>query len=642
MGSILSIGLSALGAAQAGLTTTGHNIANVNTPGYTRQEVVQSSQAPLFTGAGYVGQGVRTDTVRRVYSDFLAGQVRQTQARAADLATREGRLVQIDNLFGDGASSLVPALDDFFAGVDALAARPADIPARQTMLSSAQALVARFNQLGEQLAELRGGVNTQIEATVGKINAYSTQIAGLNRRISEAIAIAGHLAPANDLLDQRDALVLELNREVGAVTAEQSDGSINVFLSNGQALVVGDSAHTLQTYRPAGNPTDLAVGLHTLGGFVPFRTQDITGGALGGVLGFRDRELAQGENALGRIARVTAEAVNAQHRLGQDLNGTLGGDVFRVPAPQAMTLVGSATLTAAVTDPQALTTSDYQLAYDGTGYRLTRLGDGATQSFAALPRTVDGVEIDLASGTPAAGDVFVIQPTRTAAVDLRLAISDPAAIAAAAPVRTGAASANTGTGTISAGSVDASYPATPLSTPVTVSFGAAGGSFSTTVAVDVTVGATTTSYAAGVAIPYVSGAIVEFGGIRFSLDGAPAQGDQFVVRPNAGGIGDSRNALLLGELSTRNLVAGATTTLHGAYGQLIGAIGNATREATIEGSAQTRLLEQARNAQSSVSSVNLDEEAANLQRYQQAYQAAGKVMSVAASLFQTVLGIFGN
>jgi flagellar hook-associated protein 1 FlgK len=641
MGSILSIGLSGLAAAQAGLTTTGHNIANVNTPGYTRQEALQSTRPPLFSGAGYIGQGVQTDTVRRVYSDFLAGQVRQTQARAADLAAREGRLVQIDNLLGDGASSLAPALDDFFAGIDAVAARPADIPARQTLLSSAQALVARFNQLGEQFAEMRAGTNTQIEATVGRINAYSDQIAHLNRRITEAVAVAGQLSPANDLLDQRDALVLELNREVGAVTVEQSDGSINLFLSNGQALVVGDSAYRLQAYRSPANPADVTVGLHTPGGFVAFRTQDIAGGALGGILKTRDQELTQGENALGRIALVAAEAVNAQHRLGQDLTGALGGDFFRVSTPRAMTLAGSAALTAAVTDPQALTGSDYQLAYDGTNYRLTRLADGVTQSFAALPRTVDGVEIDLASGTPGAGDVFLIQPTRTAALDLRLAISNPAAIAAAAPIRTGAATANTGTGTISAGSVDASYPATPLLSPVTLSFGAAGGSFSTTVAVEVTVGTTTTSYAAGAAIPYASGAIVAYGGIRFTLDGAPAQGDQFVVRPNTGGIGDSRNALLLGELSTGNLVAG-TTTLHGAYGQLIGAIGNATREVTIEGSAQTRLLEQARNTQASVSGVNLDEEAANLQRYQQAYQAAGKVMTVAASLFQTVLGIFGN
>ena len=312
----------------------------MNTPGYTRQQVLQSTRTPQFTGAGYFGQGANADTVRRVYSDFLASQMRQTQASAADLSVREARLTQLDNLFGSDASSLAPALDDFFAGVNAVAARPADIPARQTMLSAAQALVARFNQLGEQLAEVRSGTNTQVEATVGTINSYSTQIAGLNRRIAEAIAVAGNLAPANDLLDQRDALVLELNREIGATAVEQSDGSLNVFLSNGQALVVGETAYALQAFRAPANPGDVAVGLNTAGGFVPFRTEDITGGALGGLMRFRDGELGAAENALGRIALVAADAVNEQHRLGQDLTGVLGGDFFSVPAPRAVTLVG--------------------------------------------------------------------------------------------------------------------------------------------------------------------------------------------------------------------------------------------------------------------------------------------------------------
>ena len=640
--SIFGIGLSGLTAAQAGLATTGHNIANVNTPGYTRQQVLQSTRTPQFTGAGYFGQGVNADTVRRVYSDFLASQVNQTQASAADLAVREAKLIQLDNLMGDDASSLAPALDDFFAGVNAVAARPADIPARQSMLSAAQALVARFNTLGEQLAEVRSGTNTQIEATVGTINSYSTQIAGLNRRIAEATAVAGNLAPANDLLDQRDALVLELNRQIGATAVAQGDGALNVFLSNGQALVVGETAYALQAFRAPTDPGNIAVGLQTPGGFVPFRTQDVTGGALGGLMRFRDGELALAENSLGRIAIVAADAFNDQHRLGVDLTGALGKDFFTVPPARAVTLIGSASLSATISNPGALAASDYQVAYDGSSYRVTRLADGVAQTFATLPQTVDGVAIAVASGTPAAGDLFLIQPTRSAALDLGLAVKDPAAIAAAAPIRTDAASANTGSGRISGATVDANYLATPLAGPVSFTFASPPTTFSTVGAVDVTVGTTTTNYPAGASIPYVQGATVAFGGLTFTLDGAPAGGDVFTVRPNSGGTGDARNALRLAGLSTANLVAGGTTTLHGAYGQAISAIGNATRETGIESAAQERLLQQAQDTQASVSGVNLDEEAANLQRYQQAYQAAGKVMAIAASLFQTVLGIFGN
>lgn len=640
--SIFGIGLSGLTAAQAGLATTGHNIANVNTPGYTRQQVLQSTRTPQFTGAGYFGQGVNADTVRRVYSDFLASQVRDTQASAADLAVREAKLIQLDNLMGDDASSLAPALDDFFAGVNAVAARPADIPARQSMLSAAQALVARFNTLGEQLAEVRSGTNTQIEATVGTINSYSTQIAGLNRRIAEATAVAGNLAPANDLLDQRDALVLELNRQIGATAVVQGDGALNVFLSNGQALVVGETAYALQAFRAPTDPGNIAVGLQTPGGFVPFRTQDVTGGALGGLMRFRDGELALAENSLGRIAVVAADAFNDQHRLGMDLAGSLGQDFFAVPPARAVTLIGSANLSATISDPGALATSDYQVAYDGSSFRVTRLADGVAQTFATLPQTVDGVAIAVASGAPAAGDLFLIQPTRSAALDLQLAIKDPAAIAAAAPVRADAASANTGSGRITGAAVDANYRATPLPGPVSFTFANPPTTFSTAAAVAVTVGSVTTNYPAGAAIPYVAGATVAFGGLSFTLDGVPAGGDVFTVRPNTGGTGDPRNALLLAGLSTANLVADGTTTLHGAYGQAIGAIGNATRETGIESAAQERLLQRAQDTQASVSGVNLDEEAANLQRYQQAYQAAGKVMAIAASLFQTVLGIFGN
>jgi flagellar hook-associated protein 1 FlgK len=395
-------------------------------------------------------------------------------------------------------------------------------------------------------------------------------------------------------------------------------------------------------FRAPTTPGDGAVGLNTAGGFVPFRTEDITGGALGGLMRFRDGELGAAENALGRIALVAADAVNEQHRLGQDLTGVLGGDFFSVPAPRAVTLVGSATITATIADPGALSTSDYRLAYDGANYRLTRLADGTSQSFATMPQTVDGLTIDIAGVPPAAGDLFLIQPTRSAARDLRLAVKDPAAIAAAAPIRTAAASANTGTGRISAGAINPSYLATPLAAPVSFTFASPPTTFSTSGAVDVTVGTTTTTYAAGAAIPYVAGATVAFGGLSFTLEGAPAGGDVFTVRANTGGAGDNRNALLLGALSTANLVAGGTATLHGAYGQAVSVIGNATREAGIESSAQSRLLQQALDTQASVSGVNLDEEAANLQRYQQAYQAAGKVMAIAASLFQTVLGIFGN
>jgi flagellar hook-associated protein 1 FlgK len=639
---LFGIGLSGLSAAQAGLATTGHNIANVNTPGYSRQQTIQSARAPQFTGSGYFGQGVNVDTVRRVYSDFLASQVRYTQATAADLATRKSELDQLDNMFASSSSSLGPALGDFFAGVNTVAANPADMPSRQTMLSSARTLVSRFNQMGEQLSEARTSVNAQIDTAVGSINAFARDIGSLNRRIAEASAVAGDVGPPNDLLDQRDALLVELNKLVGATAVPQSDGSLNVFLANGQSLVVGQDVNELMTGRSVGNPEELIVGLKTAGGLVPFRTQDVSGGALGALLGYRDGALTAAQNALGRIATATAQAFNDQHRLGQDLAGQPGGAFFSIPAPRTVTVVGTATISASLDDAGALTTSDYQLAYDGTNYRLTKLDDNTTRVFATLPQTVDGLTFAVASGAPAAGDLFLIEPTRAMASDLALTLTDPAKIAAAAPIRTGAATANSGTGTISAGSIDASYLPTPLVAAVDFTFATPPNTFTTTVAVNVTVGTTTTAYAAGAPIPYVDGARVAFNGLSFTLNGAPAAGDKFTVQPNIGGTGDSRNAVLLAGLSTQNLVGNGTNTLHGAYAQIVAGIGNATREAGIESDAQALLLTQVQSSQSNVSGVNLDEEAANLQRYQQAYQAAGKFVAIAGTLFQTLISIISG
>jgi len=643
--SIFGIGLSGLTAAQAGLLTTSHNISNVNTPNYSRQEVLQGSRFPQFTGAGFIGQGVDVDTVRRVYNDFLGAQVQQTQAGASQLDTYYAQLTQLDNLFGDPVSGLSPALNDFFAGVNAVASHPADVPARQTMLSSAQALVSRFQLLDGQLSEMGAGVNSQISSTVGSINADATGIAELNKRITLATAGAGSGQPPNDLLDQRDALLADLNHQIGATGVQQSDGSFNVYLSNGQALVVGEQSYRLAAVPDGNDPQNLQVGLQTASGVVAFRVSDLQGGALGGLLAYRDNVLGEAENQLGRIAATLAQGFNDQHQRGQDLNGQLGGNFFTMPVPQVQDSVlntGSAAIAVTITSADALTASDYRLQYDGANYTLTRLSDNTQQSFATLPQTVDGLQISLGSGAPAAGDSFLIQPTRFAARDLAVAINDVSKIAAGAPIRTSIATANTGSGQISPGSVDASYPSAALTSTVTLTYDGATSKlsgFPATQALTVTSGGTSTTYAAGVPVPYTAGATISFGGISIMISGMPANNDTFSITPNTGGAGDNRNAQLLAALAQQNVVANGSATLSGAYGQLVSFVGNITRQAQVASDAQAKLLSQVQQAQQSVSGVNLDEEAANLQRYQQAYQAAGKVMAIADSLFDTILGI---
>ena len=374
------------------------------------------------------------------------------------------------------------------------------------------------------------------------------------------------------------------------------------------------------------------------------QSPDVQGGTLAGILAYRDGPLTEAQNELGRIAVVMGDAFNAQHRLGLDLRGQPGGNVFSVPAPVATsssTNNGNAVLAPTITNAGALTASDYSLRYDGANWNVTRLSDGTTQAFAALPQTVDGVTFALSSGAPVAGDTYLVQPTRYAAGDLATLISDPAKFAAAAPIRTSLGAANAGSGAISQGFVTAAYPAAPLAAPLTLTFNAGAGTltgFPPAQPVTVTVGGASTTYAPGAPVPYTPGGVISFGGMEITLTGAPANGDTFTVAPNAGGVGDNRNAQLLAALATKTLVAGSAT-LSGALGQLIANVGSVTSEAAAEYSAQEAMFAQTDRAMQSISGVNLDEEAANLQRFQRAYQAAGEVMRVAGSLFDTILDI---
>lgn len=630
---IFGIAISGLNAAQAGLVTTGHNIANANTPGYHRQGIVQSTETPLLTGAGFFGQGVNVDNVLRSYSEFLDGQVVRSEARSSYLSAYGTQLAQIDNMLADPAAGLSPALQEFFNSVNDVAANPASVPSRQTMLSGGEALVARFHTLDDRLNDLFNGVNTQITSTVNSINGYAREIANLNGRI--VIAQSNPMLPANDLLDQRDQLIVELNKLIGTTVVSQGDGTVNVFIGSGQNLVVGSQPFSLSATPSVDDPTRLEVGYRIGASNVLISSANLQSGSLGGLLAFRSETLEEAQNALGRIAIGLARTFNDQHRLGQDLNGALGANFFSEPQPVVTARganTGTAVINAALADAAALTISDYRLTYDGTNYQLTRLSDNTVTTYATLPQTVDGLTISLASGAPAAGDGFLIEPTRYAARDLEMALTDTAKIAAGAPMRTAASLANTGSATISLGTVNAPPPVNAnLQQPVTITFTGAA-AFSVT--------GTGTGNPVGVA--YTSGSNITYNGWTVQISGTPAVGDTFTITPNSGGIADNRNAALLAGLQVQNTLAGGTASYQGAYSQLTNSVGNAMRQIDISTIAQDSLTKQARQTQQSLSGVNLDEEAANLIRYQQAYQASGKVIEIASKLFDTLLGITGR
>lgn len=637
MGSnIFSASLSGMNAAQIGLATTEHNIANANTPGFNRQVVEQSARPGQQTGGGFVGQGVDVVGVKRIYDQFISTQVMQEQTQATYLTTYHTSLTQIDNMLADPLAGASPAMQQFFDAMNAVANSPESVPARQTLLSSAQFAANRFQAIDQRLTDIANGLNGQITNTVNTVNSYAQQIAALNGNIKRATANAGTGQLPNDLLDQRDQLITLLNKEIKATAQQQPDGTVSVFIGNGQALVVDETPFTLRAVQSSSDPSKLDVAYQYQGNVVALPQNSLQGGNLGAFLAFRDQSLEPARNALGRVALGLASSMNQQNQMGVDLNGALGGNLFTAATPridQGASNKGSAVVSASIADVAALTTSDYQFRFDGTNYSTLRLSDNAVTNLGVGPGpfTVDGFTVNVTAGAQA-GDSFLIRPTANGARDIAVAISDPAKIAAAAPIRGNATLTNVGTGTISAGTVNAPLPLDPnLQATVTITFDSPT-TFTVTGAVPAVVGS----------VAYTAGADISYNGWTVQISGAPAMGDTFTVERNTNATGDNRNALLLAALQNQNILANGTASFQGAYGQLVSEVGAKTNELSVTSTAQTNMLNETIKQQQSISGVNLDEEAANLLRYQRAYEAAAKAMQIANTMFDTLLSLGGQ
>ena len=647
-GDLLGTSISGLLAFQRALSVTGHNVSNVNTPGYSRQRADLVTRPPTPSGDGFIGNGVTVNSVERIVDGFINGQMRAATAANGQLQEFYRLASQVDNLLADPQAGLAPSLQRFFGAVSDVANDPSSIPARQVLLSEAQSLADRFHYLDQRLESLRNGVNTQITNTVSEINGLASGIAAMNRDIALALG-TGAGQPPNDLLDQRDELVRQLAERVAVTTVPQDDGALNVFIGNGQTLVVGGNASRLDVVGNPYDPTRKEVAI-TAGPISSIVSDMLTGGTLGGALQFRNEMLDSAQNALGRTAIGLAATFNDQHRLGQDLNNALGGDFFTAidnSSPRVLS-TSAATVSVSVSDVNALTTSDYRLDYDGATYTVTRLSDNAAvYSNAAFPGAIasEGLTFTLTAGVVAAGNSFLIQPTRTGARDIGLALSDVRRIAAAGPLRSAEATnasgvpTNTGSGRIGA-AMASNTTSLPLAANITLTFDPDAGG----------VGVPGFVVGGGAPTPLLynpatqgNGATLTLGGayngISFSVSGTPATGDSFVISNNTGGVSDNRNALALADLRTQQLLGNGAATYEAAYGQLVADVGIQTHRADINRSAQQALLNRVTGERESVSGVNLDEEAANLMRFQQAYQAAAQMVAVSDTVFQTLLGV---
>ncbi len=626
MPDFLNTALTGLLSFQRALATTSHNIANVNTPGYSRQRADLATLPAQPTGAGFIGQGVEINSITRVSDQFLVEQLQTSLSEQSRLAMFESLASNVDNLLADSNAGLSGALREFSAGIQAVADDPSSSSARQVLLSQADLLVDRFRTIQNRLDGFQSEIDSRLESSVGEINSLARSISELNRAIVEGTGATGG-QPPNDLLDQRDALINELAQLVSVDVVQQSDGSASVFIGNGQPLVSGLQFNELSVIDgDFGNEFPEIALIGSLGGGIV--TPNLSGGVIGGLLDFQRELLQPAQNQLGQIAVGLAQQFNAQHRDGIDLNGALGGDFFSVSDPEVLDSVsngGTASVTATISDIASLVPSDYVLSFDGANYSLTRLNNGTAvplsgSGTSADPFVADGLSIVVTAGA-AAGDRFMIRPTAAAAGDMDALITDVNGIAAAAPVVPAVRSINVGDGIIEFDQVlDVTDPA--LLTTVTIDF----------------ITPATYSINGSGSFAYTAGSPIDVNGYRIVIDGTPAPGDQFLVQPNFSGTGDNRNMLLLAESLTEGSLNGGTVSIEDGYGQLLTQVGTTTRQVQLNLDAQNAITQQAEQAQLSVSGVNLDEEAANLVQYQQAYQAAAQLIGVADTLFQTILG----
>ena len=734
---LLRTAVTGLNAFRTALATTGHNVANVNTPSYSRQRVELGMMTPEKYSFGYLGTGVTTQSVTRAVDEFVLKQVRGHTSGVGQYDKLNDLTGQMSALLGDTDVGLTPDLEAFFGAMQDLADSPASIPARQVFLDEARTLTTRTHDINSALNSLRDSVDTGIRNAVTTINDLTTGIAKINRDIAQVADSAKN--PPNDLLDNRDRMLADLSEMVGIQVVTQDDGSLNVFMGSGQPLVVGVNSYSLEAVQSGFDPQEITVRLEGQAQGSDLERY-ITSGELGGYFEFRKTILNPAQDALGLLAMGLAETFNEQHEKGMDLNGELGVALFNIGSPKVWAhtnnnSTSAATFSATVTDSTRLVRSDYEISYDGTNYTATRLSDQktilASGNLAALNTELekDGLQLTLTSGSLTKGDRFLLEPTRYGAPDFELNITDPRKVAAAAPITTSIQADNIGSANISAGTVtDAADPAlqntvriqftsantfdildltagAPLATGLTYTSGSAmtyngwsvnmtGSPQGSISGSSITASASpTNSGTAAIAAPtvddlynanllnkveirftsatqyevfdvtqgvslasgvnYVSGDGITYNGWTTQItDGGSApkagdvfqiknDGDAFQIKNNQGGYGDNRNVLELVKLETKQQLMGGND-YRGVYAQMIAEVGAQGRRVENTLQSQEALLEQSTLMRESISGVNLDEEAANLVRFQQAYEASAQMIQTANSLFKTLLDAVGS
>jgi flagellar hook-associated protein 1 FlgK len=649
--SLLNVGSRALLSNQIALQTAGHNIANVSVPGYSRQRAELTTENGQYTSAGYIGKGVNVQTIQRSYDAFLTKQATLASTLQAGDSTRSDYLKKLGDLFPTGSNGLGASINTMLNAFSDVASAPTDLTARTVALTQIDETASRMRTASQGIDELQSGIQQSLRDMVRQVNSLAQGIADVNRQITRT---QGSGQPPNDLLDRRDQLIRELNGYVQTSSIPADDGSVGVFIAGSQALVLGTDVATLGIGQDDfGDRLGSKLTMSRPGTSVTLDEDNLGGGKMSGLLRFQNTDLTEGRNLLGRLTTAVTTAVNDQHRLGLDLDGKVGINLFSPtvftpdnilqPTAPATLNTGNAVLNLSIADTSQFAASNYEVLFtSATTGSIIRKSDGLSTSFPQSPAptapilaTLDGLNISMPSGTPAAGDRYLLKPFSTAAGAIQSQLASPRGLAVSNPLA--ASVSPTNQGTLSIVSLRTQTQASTAALPIdnhSVKFSVTAG------VATYTIFDTTNSTVAGGPFSYVTGQTIThappgFTGFSLTLKGLPANNDTIQIQQNPYPTLNAGNASAIMALRDKPMFDGAP--LSDGYASLIGQLGVRANSAELAANVSASIATSTEQSRASLSGVNLDEEAASLIQYQQAYQASAKIIQVAQGIFDSLL-----
>lgn len=534
---LFDISKSALFASQTALYITNHNIANVNTPGFSRQEAILEIASPVATRGGFLGRGVNVVGITRYYDKFIQTQLLGQYQNYGRSSSINHTLSQIEQVFNEARNmGLSVPLLDFFNAWNEVAGSPEGITERSVLLQKAQALVITARQMESSITAVLKNTNEAAGEIVDRINAIAAGIAKINREIVQ-IEAGGLSERAHDLRDQRDVLLGELSNLIEFSSYESSNGAVNIIVGM-RTLVYGEITNTLSNRLNWDGYTDLVLDGVNI-------TDTVKKGQMGGLLAVMDDVKTGSLDGLRRLIASLIKEINIMHSQGYGLDGSTGLDFFSPLQLTARDYSPGATLSATITDPSQLTLDEYGVRFDSANnYSVYNKQTGALVTSGAYVSgsviAFDGIELVI-SGSVTPGDQFFVSPLTDVIRNFSVAVANQRQIAAASS--------------------------------------------------------------------------------------------------NSGLPGDNAVALGIAQLSESAIAGLRGATFSGFYAGIVSSVGTMSRAASDSLRFDENLLSEIKTRRESVSGVSLDEEAANLIKFQRSFEAAARMIKVTDELLETILNL---